>query len=526
MNTGFRQAKWSEPTVFELGSTGRTGFIVPPVEEEVKSIVGEIRVPEKIRRSKKPELPELSEVEVVRHYTRLAESSYGVDNGPVPLGSCTMKYNPRIALEIAMDHRITSVHPLQDEKTIQGLLEIMYNLQKWLANITGMDYCSLHPAAGAHGELAGVLMIRKYHELRGQLDRKKEIIIPDSAHGTNPASASMAGFRVVEIPSAPTGSVDLDALKAVVNESTAGLMITNPNTLGLFEENILDIADIIHGVDGLLYYDGANLNGIMGYARPGDMGFDIAHLNIHKTFGAPHGGGGPGAGPVCVKDKVVDEERNITLKDLLPGYLVVYNEEKNMYELKRPSHSIGLLKSFFGNTLPLTWGFVYILMLGPQGLREVTEQAVMNTNYFMKLMEGVKGYSLEYGVGRFRKHEIVLSAREIYEETGVSAEDIAKGLLDHGFYAPTMYFPLIVKEALMIEFTESETIENIERYAEVLKKLSKQAYSSPEEVKKYPRNTSVGRVDNVKANHPKTLAPTWRVYVRKKLKERGGDSEG
>jgi len=511
----FRQAKWSEPLIFELGSPGRIGFLVPDVEEDVKREVGELRVPEKIRRKDKPNLPELSEVDVVRHYTRLSQMSYGVDNGPVPLGSCTMKYNPRIALDIASDPRITQVHPLQDQRTIQGLLEIMYLLQKWLANITGMDYCSLHPAAGAHGELAGVLMIRRYHELRGQIDKKREIIIPDSAHGTNPASAAMAGFRVVEVASAPTGTVDLEALKAVVGESTAGLMITNPNTLGLFEENILEIAELIHSVDGLLYYDGANLNGIMGYTRPGDMGFDIAHINVHKTFGAPHGGGGPGAGPVCVKDRVVDPERGITLKDLLPGFIVEYDEKEGLYKLVRPRYSIGLLKSFFGNTLPLIWSFTYILAMGPKGLREVTEQAVLITNYFMKLIEGVRGYSVEYGAGRWRKHETVISARPMYEETGVSAEDVAKGLLDHGFYAPTMYFPLIVKEALMIEFTETEPVENVEKYAEVLKKLSELAYSKPEEVKKCPQNTSVGRVDVVKANHPQMLAPTWRVYIKR-----------
>ncbi len=513
----FRQSKWSEPLVFELGNHGRRGFLVPEIDEETRRVVGEIRIPDKILRKNKPALPELSEVEVMRHYTRLTEMSYGVDNGPVPLGSCTMKYNPRIAWEFISDPRITMLHPLQDTRTVQGLLEIMYMLQKWLANITGMDYCTLHPAAGAHGELTGVLLIRRYHVLRKQIDKKREIIIPDSAHGTNPASASMAGFRVVEVPSDKSGSVDIDALKSVVSESTAGLMITNPNTLGLFEENIVEIADTIHSVDGLLYYDGANLNGIMGYTRPGDMGFDIAHINIHKTFSSPHGGGGPGAGPVCIKNRVVIDD--VSLKDLLPGYIVEYDDEKDQYYLVKPRHSIGSLKAFFGNVLPLVWGFIYILMLGPEGLREVTRQAVLNTNYFMKLLENVKGYTLEYGVDRFRKHEIVLSAREMEEETSVNAEDIAKGLLDRGFYAPTIYFPLIVKDALMIEFTESETIENIEKYAEALKEISSIAYSDPGEAKKWPRKTSVGRIDNVKANHPSTLAPTWRIY-RKRLEGR------
>ncbi|ADI32443.1 aminomethyl-transferring glycine dehydrogenase subunit GcvPB [Staphylothermus hellenicus] len=512
----FRQARWDEPLIFELGNKGRKGFIIPEPEEDVKRKVGKIKISEKILREKPPNLPEVSEVEVIRHYTRLTEMSYGVDNGPVPLGSCTMKYNPRIAWEISNDYRINMLHPLQDERTVQGLLEILYELQKWLANITGMDYCSLHPAAGAHGEFAGILIIRKYHELKNQLDRKSEIIIPDSAHGTNPASASMGGFKVVEVPSGEDGNIDMDALRSVVGESTAGLMITNPSTLGLFEENIVEISKIIHGVDGLLYYDGANLNGIMGYTRPGDMGFDIAHINIHKTFGSPHGGGGPGAGPVCIKDRLIDKERNIWLRDLLPGYRVVYDENTGLYKLvNNEKYSIGLLKAFFGNIIPLIWGYIYILMLGSKGLRTVTEHAVLNTNYFISLVKDIKGYDIPYGKNRYRKHEVVLSAKPLYDDTGVSAEDIAKGLLDAGFYAPTIYFPLIVHEALMTEFTESETIENIEKYAERLREISNVSYSDPDKAKKWPLNTSVRRVDNVRANHPKTLAPTWRIYVEK-----------
>ncbi len=512
----FRQAKWSEPIIFELGRSGRIGFLVPDPELEVKEYVGEISIPEKIIRKQPPNLPELSEIEVLRHFINLSQMSYGVDNGPLPLGSCTMKYNPRIAYEVSQDQRIALLHPLQDDDTVQGILEILYYLQKWLANITGMDYCSLHPAAGAHGELAGVLMIRKYHELRGQLNIKKEIIVPDSAHGTNPASSAMGGFKVVEVPSDEDGNVDIDALKEVVSESTAGLMITNPSTLGLFEERITEIAELIHSVDGLLYYDGANLNGIMGYTRPGDMGFDIAHINIHKTFGAPHGGGGPGAGPVCIKDRIVDREKNIMLKDLLPGPRVVYDDERDMYKLVLPGkYSIGWLKAFFGNIVPLVWGFVYIAMLGGKGLKEVTEQAVINTNYFIKLVQGTKGYSIPYGENRFRKHEVVLSAEPMKKDIDVTAEDVSKALLDKGLYAPTIYFPLIVKEALMTEFTETETLENIERYANALKDISRQAYHNPEDMKKHPVNTSVTRIDQVKANRPRTMAPTWRVYLKK-----------
>ena len=346
-------------------------------------------------------------------------------------------------------------------------------------------------------------------------DVKNEIIIPDSAHGTNPASAAMAGFRVVEIPTASDGNVDMEALRAAVGERTAGLMITNPSTLGLFEEHILDIADLVHGVGGLLYYDGANLNGIMGYARPGDMGFDIAHLNVHKTFSSPHGGGGPGAGPVCAK-AVPAGDTGLTLLDLLPGPRIVYDEERGLYTIKWPGkHSVGLIRAYPFNTIPLIWAYIYILSMGPQGLRLATEAAVAKTNYFLNLVKKLKGYTLPYGEGRPRKHEAVLSAAPLRRETGVRAEDVAKGLLDRGFYAPTIYFPLIVEEALMIEFTETETLENIEAYAEALKEIEMIARQNPDEPKKWPLKTSVGRIDQVYANHPRTMAPTWRVYRRR-----------
>lgn len=514
----FRQAKWDEPLVFELGWEGRIGFLPPELEEDAKKKAGPIRVPPSVRRERPPALPELSEVEVVRHFVRLSQMAYGVDNGPVPLGSCTMKYNPKIAMKWSFgNEKLGWIHPLQSEESIQGLLEILYELQKWLAHVVGMDECSLHPAAGAHGELAGVLMIRKYHELRGEAERRTEIIIPDSAHGTNPASAAMAGFRVVVIPSAPDGGVDVDALRAAVSERTAGLMLTNPNTLGLFESRIREIAGIVHERGGLLYYDGANLNGTMGYARPGDFGFDIAHINIHKTFSSPHGGGGPGAGPVCAKRIPVNESRGIYLTDLLPGYVVYYDEASGLYRLRAPSHSIGALRAFFGNVVPLVWSYIYMLSMGNEGLKLATQVAVLNTNYFLSLMRGARGYELPYDPARPRKHEAVISARPMAEEVGVTAEDVAKNLLDEGLYAPTIYFPLIVKEALMVEFTESETKENIDKYAQALKRIAGLAYEAPEKAKAAPRNTSVGRLDLVKANHPMYVAPTWRVAKKKGL---------
>ncbi len=512
----FRQARWDEPIIFELGHTGRKGIIIPEVEDEIKKAVGNIIIPEEVLRKSLPRLPELSEVEVARHFMRLSEMSYGIDSGPVPLGSCTMKYNPKLMLKYTEDSRITLLHPLQDEETVQGILEIMYNLQKWLANIIGMDVCTLHPAAGAQGEFTGIVTIRRYHDLKGQ-EYKDEIVVPDSAHGTNPASASMGGFKVIEIPTFHDGNVDIEALEAAINKRTAGLMLTNPSTLGLFEENILTMEKLVHKVDGLLYYDGANLNGIMGYARPGDMGFDIAHINIHKTFSSPHGGGGPGAGPVCVKNRIV--KNDIRLSDIIPGPLVIKGKNGN-YRIYMPKYSPGRLRAFYANIGPLIWGFLYILALGSKGLKEVTETAVLNTNYFMKLLKklGAKGYSLTHGQGRFRKHETVLSAEPLKKETGVTAEDIAKGLLDRGFYAPTIYFPLIVPEALMIEFTDTETKENLEAYAKALADIEKEARRNPLKVKSRPLNVGVRRIDNVKANHPRTVTPSWRVKV---LRDKG-----
>ncbi len=516
MITVYRQAKWDEPLIYETGSTTKPGIALPTPEKEIVDYVGPLRIPERVKREDQPPIPSLSEVELSRHLTRLAEMSYGVDSGPLPLGSCTMKYNPRIALRYAYDDRVVMIHPLQDDDTVQGILEIMYRVQEWLAAILGMDACSLHPAAGAHGELAGVLMVKRYHEIRGERHRD-EIIVPDSAHGTNPASAAMAGFKVIEVPTGDDGNVDLEALRAAVSDRTAGLMITNPSTLGLFEENILEIASIVHNVGGLLYYDGANLNGIMGYARPGDMGFDIAHVNLHKTFSSPHGGGGPGAGPVCVRSVRITGE--LTLKDLLPGLRVVYDENKGSYRLEWPGkHSIGLLRAYQANTTVIVWSYIYMLMLGAQGLRVAGEVSVLNTNYLLKLLKGVKGYSLPFDPERPRKHEAVISAERLKRDTGVTAEDIAKALLDAGLHAPTIYFPLIVDEALMIELTESETLNGIEAYASRLKEIAEIAYRNPQALKTAPKNTARARIDLIKANHPKTLTPTWRVKL---LRDKG-----
>lgn len=513
----YRQARSSEPHIMEYEGIKSEPPVQMPSNEELEEILGDPRR-RPLLRSSPPSIPQLSEVELVRHYTRLSEMAYGVDNGPVPLGSCTMKYNPRIAKYYAFHPIIQNLHPLQPEETVQGLLEVAYKLQEWLAAITGMDQCSLHPAAGAQGELAGVHMIRKYHEMLGRLDRD-EIIVPDSAHGTNPASASMAGFRVIEVPTGSDGNVDMEALKAAVSNRTAGLMITNPSTLGLFEQNILEIAEAIHSAGGLLYYDGANLNGLLGYARPGDMGFDIAHLNLHKTFSSPHGGGGPGAGPVCAR-RVPVGDTGYYLTDLLPGPIVVKGED-GRYRLEMPRASIGRLRAWWFSTIPVVWSYVYILSLGARGLREAGEASVLATNYLLHLIRGVEGYEIPYDPDRPRKHEAVVSARPLMEETGVRADDVAKALLDRGFYAPTIYFPLIVEEALMIELTESEPLEGIEEYARALKEIAEEARRDPEKVKNAPRNTTVSKLDLVRANHPRTVTPTWRVHLKRQRGELG-----
>ncbi|PWV36916.1 MAG: aminomethyl-transferring glycine dehydrogenase subunit GcvPB, partial [Desulfurococcaceae archaeon] len=449
----WRQARWDEDLLLERGKRSSAGPLIP-FEDQFNEI--EIKIPENLLRKDEPSIPTLSEIEVVRHYTRLSQMSYGVDLGPVPLGSCTMKYNPKMLDLIAMDPRIVELHPLQDIDTVQGILEIIYLTERWLAEITGMDRCSFQPPAGAAGEFAGALMIRKYHLDRGE--ERDEMLIPDSAHGSNPASAAMAGFKVVRIPTGPDGEVSIEALKASVGSRTAGIMLTNPNTLGIFESRILEISDIVHGAGGLLYYDGANLNGIMGIARPGDMGFDIVHLNLHKTFATPHGGGGPGGGVVCARGELVD---------YLPRPLVERKGNKYYwdYECKK---CIGTVRAFYGNIVPVVRTFAYIAMLGPQGLREVSEVSVLNTNYFIKKILEKPYYELPYAPEKPRKHEVVISASKIAKETGVTTEDIAKALLNEGLHAPTIYFPLIVSEALMVEFTETEPREVIETYAEIL----------------------------------------------------------
>jgi glycine dehydrogenase subunit 2 len=503
----FRQSKWHEQAIFNLGRSGRRGHLLPKIEEGVKNAVGDLNniIPETMQRKSGLGLPELSEVEVMRHFLRLSEMNYGVDSGFYPLGSCTMKYNPKINEQLAALPTISMLHPYQDETTVQGILEILYRLERWLAELTGTYEVCLHPAAGAHGEFLGTLLMRAYHKLNGEDEKRSEIIIPDSAHGTNPASAAMSGFNVVVAPSDDDGCVSLGALKAAVSEKTAGLMLTNPNTLGIFEKNIDEIARIIHEAGGLLYYDGANLNPLLCKARPGDMGFDIVHINIHKTFSTPHGGGGPGAGPVGVCEE---------LAKFLPVPRIAFDGKRYHLDYDKP-HSIGKIRGFYGNVAVLLRAYAYILSLGREGLEEVAEVSVLNANYLMKKLKDIKGLTLPYDSEKPVKHECVFSAKPLKNETGVSALNIAKRLLDYGLHAPTTYFPLIVEEALMIEPTETFEKEELDRFIEAMRKISEEAYANPEIVVKAPCNTAVSRLDEVKASHPRTMALSWRMYQKK-----------
>jgi glycine dehydrogenase subunit 2 len=503
----YKQASWDEPIIFNLGKKGRRGHMLPRVEEETVGSVSKLDslIPAKMHRTNRPGLPELSEVEVVRHFTRLSEMNYGVDSGLYPLGSCTMKYNPKINELLAGLETFSTLHPYQDGSTVQGILEIMYTLERWLSELTGTHEVCLQPAAGAHGELLGTLLMRACLKSNGEFGERTEVIVPDSAHGTNPASATMAGFNVVVLPSGPDGCMDVEALKSVVSEKTAGLMLTNPNTLGLFEKDIGEIAKFVHEVGGLLYYDGANLNPLLGMARPGDMGFDIVHINIHKTFGTPHGGGGPGAGPVGVSE---------SLSEFLPVPRVVLDGKWYHLDYDRP-RSIGKMKSFYGNVAVLLRAYAYILSLGLEGLREAGEISVLNANYIMKKLAQVEGLVLPYDGQKPRKHECVLSAKPLKTDTGVTATNIAKRLLDHGLHAPTIYFPIIVEEALMVEPTETAEKEELDRFLSVMQKISREAYSKPEEVLEAPRNTAVPRLDEVRASHPKTMALSWRMHLKR-----------
>ena len=463
--------------LFERSRAGRGSDLLPACAVPV------VTYDQGLLRAEAPRLPEMAEVDLSRHYTELAKQTHGVNDGFYPLGSCTMKYNPRVNEEAAAQPGFTQLHPLQPVETVQGALEVIYTAEKMLCEITGMDGMTFQPAAGAHGEYTGLLLIRKYHQSRGDTARTK-IIVPDSAHGTNPASATMAGFKVVSVPSNEQGGVDLDALRKAVGPDTAGLMLTNPNTVGLFDPNILEITQIIHDAGGLCYYDGANLNAIMGHVRPGDMGFDCVHLNLHKTFSTPHGGGGPGSGPVGCK---------AMLAQFLPSPHV--EEKDGKFVFAAPEHTMGQVRSFYGNFLVVVKALAYLITLGKEGIPEASAGAVLNANYLMKQLAGA--YDMSYDTQCM--HEFVMTLQGLAHDTGVTAMDVAKRLLDFGMHPPTMYFPLIVHEALMVEPTETESMETLDEAARVFLDILAEAKTDAESLHHAPHDCPIGRPDEVTA---------------------------
>lgn len=482
--------KDNQPLIFELSTEGRIGYSLPDLD--VPEVDLSSLLPEGMLREQEAELPEVSELDIMRHYTALSNRNHGVDSGFYPLGSCTMKYNPKINESVARFPGFANVHPLQDESSVQGAMELMYDLQEHLIEITGMDDVTLQPAAGAHGEWTALMMIRAFHEANGDHHRTK-VIVPDSAHGTNPASATVAGFETVTVKSDEFGLVDLEDLRRVAGDDTAALMLTNPNTLGLFEEHILEMASIIHGVGGKLYYDGANLNAVMSKARPGDMGFDCVHLNLHKTFTGPHGGGGPGSGPVGVKKDLIP---------FLPAPVLVKKDDRYTFDYDRPQ-SIGRVKPFYGNFGINVRAYTYIRSMGPDGLKAVTEYAVLNANYMMRRLEPY--FDLPYN--RHCKHEFVLSGRR-QKKLGVRTLDMAKRLLDFGYHPPTIYFPLNVEEGMMIEPTETESKETLDAFCDALIQIAKETEENPEMVQNAPHTTVIGRLDETKAARKPVLRYT------------------
>lgn len=470
--------------IFELSKPGRKGYSLPKNELSDYSIA---QLPENLLRQEAPALPEVDELTVVRHYTNMSNNNFGVDTGFYPLGSCTMKYNPKINEEMAVHPQFTALHPLQNVETVQGALSAYYQLQRSLSEIAGMAEFTLNPFAGAHGELTGLMVIRRYHESRGDAKRTK-IIVPDSAHGTNPASAAVCGLDVVEVKSKPDGRVDVEDLKPLLDDTIAGMMMTNPNTLGLFENNIAEIAKLVHDCGGLMYYDGANLNPMLGKCRPGDIGFDVMHINLHKTFSTPHGGGGPGSGPIGVREG---------LEQFLPNPRVTCEfDEDGMvdYKIEMGEESLGCISGFLGNFGVMMRALAYIVTLGSDNLKWVGPLATLNANYIKESLKDCYELPIE-GVC---KHEFVFDGLKD-KSTGVTTLDVAKRLLDYGYHAPTIYFPLLFHQALMIEPTESESKETLDGFIAVMRKIAQEAAENPELVKTAPHSTPVHRLDDTKA---------------------------
>ena len=471
----------SAALIFERSRSGRRAVDLPVSDVPVETVSS--LIPAAFLRKEPADLPQVSQLDLVRHFTELSQRTFGVDSGFYPLGSCTMKYNPKINEDVATLPGLAGLHPMEDVRDTQGALKLMFDLQTMLSEIGGMDAVTLQPAAGAHGELTGLKLIRAYHRHHGQ--NRTQVIVPDSAHGTNPASVTVCGMEVVEIKSHPDGAIDLEALRAVVGPNTAALMLTNPSTLGLFEKNICAVTEIVHAAGGLVYYDGANANAIMGLTRPGDMGFDVVHFNLHKTFSTPHGGGGPGAGPVGVKK---------ILEPFLPIPVVVQNEEGlYCFDTQRPL-SIGRMHAFYGNFGVLIRAYAYILSMGAAGLRQASEDAVLNANYCLARLREV--YHAPFD--RYCMHECVLTSKK-QNPQGIKTLDIAKRLLDYGVHPPTIYFPLIVEEALMIEPTETESLETLDTFIAIMRQIAEEATTNPDLIQQAPSTTVVGRLDEATA---------------------------
>ncbi len=482
--------------IFELSKSGRKGYSLPEYASEHSTA----ELPQALRRSEEAGLPECDELTVVRHYTNLSHNNFGVDDGFYPLGSCTMKYNPALNEEVGTLEEFAALHPQQSATSCQGALLVYYNLQKSLAELTGLSRFTLNPCAGAHGELTGLMIIRAYHDSRGD-DKRRKVLIPDSAHGTNPASAAVCGMDVVEVKSLDDGTVDVDDLKAKIAEhadEVAAMMMTNPNTLGIFERNIPAIAQMVHECGALMYYDGANLNPMLGVARPGDMGFDVMHINLHKTFSTPHGGGGPGSGPVGVRKG---------LEEFLPTPRVEYDEQSDTFTIATDDEkSMGSVGNFFGNFGVVLKAYAWICSLGKEHIKEVGPLATLNANYIKQQLKDVYELPIE-GVC---KHEFVFDGLKD-KSTGVTTMDVAKRLLDYGYHAPTIYFPLLFHEAMMIEPTESESKETIDSFIEVMRTIAREAKEQPELVKTAPHTTPIGRVDDVLAAKQPVLTYTKMV---------------
>ena len=482
--------------IFELSKSGRKGYSLPEYASEHSTA----ELPQALRRSEEAGLPECDELTVVRHYTNLSHNNFGVDDGFYPLGSCTMKYNPALNEEVGTLEEFAALHPQQSATSCQGALLVYYNLQKSLAELTGLSRFTLNPCAGAHGELTGLMIIRAYHDSRGD-DKRRKVLIPDSAHGTNPASAAVCGMDVVEVKSLDDGTVDVDDLKAKIAEhagEVAAMMMTNPNTLGIFERNIPAIAQMVHECGALMYYDGANLNPMLGVARPGDMGFDVMHINLHKTFSTPHGGGGPGSGPVGVRKG---------LEDFLPTPRVEYDEQSDTFTIATDDEkSMGSVGNFFGNFGVVLKAYAWICSLGKEHIKEVGPLATLNANYIKQQLKDV----YELPIAGVCKHEFVFDGLKD-KSTGVTTMDVAKRLLDYGYHAPTIYFPLLFHEAMMIEPTESESKETIDSFIEVMRTIAREAKEQPELVKTAPHTTPIGRVDDVLAAKQPVLTYTKMV---------------